>query len=566
VRQHQQKKQNKMAYNQEQIDDILSRAAENSGGAFSYEKGKGLKRLKDIKQPRSLTSRDLEDTPRFQSASLPMSNRVGGELARFETQTEDNFTRRLQEQKDSSQMNEEGSFLELLKATYDAPTESGLQSKEYGRKDGVDSIQKELDSIDDQLKAEQHALRRQIEKTQTEAGLTKGQVNQAVSETERVSLRKQADLSVIREGIQGKFDSAKAIADRAIDAEMEFTQREIDLLSMSYERNKELFDRDEQRLFQTKLADRERALAEQKSETQLISDLSIQALTDGAPTSIVTAMRNAKTVEEAISMGGSYIGSLDRQKQALEIQKLNKEIANTGLNITNIEAGKYSGALSVILGSEKFTKEQKAAITNAINNGQDPAAVIKNQAKNIMGQTAATKLDNYETAKAQLESIDSLLSDYYTKGGTTNIFTGNYEKTLNKLGEVNNPELVDIATNIAAALQIYRNAVSGTAYSVQEGRDIASIFPGINKTQGLNEAILSGRMKAFETTIDSTYRNTLGTSYDDVKESKEKSVTDAKTKIINAGKINPQIQDRISQILADDPDMSWEDLALLLNI
>jgi len=555
-----------MAYNQEQIDDILSRAAENSGGAFSYEKGKGLKRLKDIKQPRSLTSRDLEDTPRFQSASLPMSNRVGGELARFETQTEDNFTRRLQEQKDSSQMNEEGSFLELLKATYDAPTESGLQSKEYGRKDGVDSIQKELDSIDDQLKAEQHALRRQIEKTQTEAGLTKGQVNQAVSETERVSLRKQADLSVIREGIQGKFDSAKAIADRAIDAEMEFTQREIDLLSMSYERNKELFDRDEQRLFQTKLADRERALAEQKSETQLISDLSIQALTDGAPTSIVTAMRNAKTVEEAISMGGSYIGSLDRQKQALEIQKLNKEIANTGLNITNIEAGKYSGALSVILGSEKFTKEQKAAITNAINNGQDPAAVIKNQAKNIMGQTAATKLDNYETAKAQLESIDSLLSDYYTKGGTTNIFTGNYEKTLNKLGEVNNPELVDIATNIAAALQIYRNAVSGTAYSVQEGRDIASIFPGINKTQGLNEAILSGRMKAFETTIDSTYRNTLGTSYDDVKESKEKSVTDAKTKIINAGKINPQIQDRISQILADDPDMSWEDLALLLNI
>lgn len=174
-------------------------------------------------------------------------------------------------------------------------------------------------------------------------------------------------------------------------------------------------------------------------------------------------------------------------------------------------------ATNIILGSDKFTKDQKASIAQAIQSGQDPLAVIKNQAKNIMGQTNATKLDNYETAKAQMLDIQSALAQYYAAGGKTNVFKGNYEKTINKLGEINDPNLVGIATQIQAALQVYRNAVSGTAYSVQEGKDIGSIFPGINKSEGLNDAIIQGRIKAFDTTIDGSYRNVLGGTYDQLK-------------------------------------------------
>lgn len=209
------------------------------------------------------------------------------------------------------------------------------------------------------------------------------------------------------------------------------------------------------------------------------------------------------------------------QMQAAQIRKLNTEIQSLGVppinSSKNPQAGQYSQALGVILGSGKFTKDQAAAVVRGINSGEDPVAVIKNQAKNIMGQTLATDLDKYETARAQLDSIDTLLKDYYASGGKTGVFTGNYEKIINKLGQVDDPRLVEIATNIAAALQIYRNAVSGTAYSVQEGKDIASIFPGINKSEGLNNAILSGRRKAFETSIDAKYRNTLGSAYDALK-------------------------------------------------
>lgn len=173
-------------------------------------------------------------------------------------------------------------------------------------------------------------------------------------------------------------------------------------------------------------------------------------------------------------------------------------------------ASPYAGVIGTILASGKFTKAQAAAITDAINGGEDPLTVIKNNAKNIMGQTEATSVSKFETAEQSLKDLQKNLSDFYAAGGNTNIFSGNYEKVLNKLGAVNSPDLVDLATQIQSNLQIYRNAISGTAYSAQEGADISSIFPGINKTEGLNNAILSGRMKAFDSQIDSAYGSAIG--------------------------------------------------------
>ena len=176
-------------------------------------------------------------------------------------------------------------------------------------------------------------------------------------------------------------------------------------------------------------------------------------------------------------------------------------------------------ALSVILGSANFTKQQKADLVNAVNNGADPFTVLKNQAKNIMGQTLATSLSNNEKARDSLEDLDTQLKKFYALGGSTNLFSGNMETAINKLGTVSDPKLVELATQIQSTLQIYRNAVSGTAYSVQEGKDIASIFPGINKTEGLNQSIINGRMMSFDSVIDSAYKGVLGDVYEQFKAS-----------------------------------------------
>lgn len=170
-----------------------------------------------------------------------------------------------------------------------------------------------------------------------------------------------------------------------------------------------------------------------------------------------------------------------------------------------------AAALSTILGSGKFTKDQTAQITKAINNGEDPFTVIKNQAKNIMGQTEATKLTSYEAADNAMKDLQQNIQAFYDGGGDTGLIKGNLETANNRLfGATGDPKKVELATQVAISLQAYRNAISGTAYSEQEGQDISAVFPGINKSQGLNTAVINGRLKADSSIIDGIYKTALG--------------------------------------------------------
>jgi hypothetical protein len=224
-----------------------------------------------------------------------------------------------------------------------------------------------------------------------------------------------------------------------------------------------------------------------------------------------------------LSMTGGDAYTTNKIEQALGLGNggLAKLAGGSGTNVTPTGTidPKEAEAINIILGSGKFTKDQSNAIRNSISNGEDPFAVIKNQAKALMTGANQTKIESYETSQDALNNIEKTLKEFYGAGGKTNIFTGNYEKVVNKLGEVSDPKLVELATQIQQNLQIYRNAVSGTAYSVQEGADIASIFPGINKTQGLNQAIINGRKAAFKDGIDGAYRGVLGKVYDQFKQS-----------------------------------------------
>lgn len=214
--------------------------------------------------------------------------------------------------------------------------------------------------------------------------------------------------------------------------------------------------------------------------------------------------------------GGYYQQAYDPATNSYKISPVTRGTGSGGGSIPSTVNPELTAVLNTILGSGKFTAQQTKAITTAIASGEDPFTVVKNQAKALMGSSVASDVTKYETARNTMTDLQSNLSAFYAAGGKTNIFDGNYEKAINKLGEISNPDLVDLAVQIQAQLQVYRNAVSGTAYSVQEGKDIASIFPGINKTQGLNDAIVKGRLKAFDSTIDGTYRAVLGSGYDNL--------------------------------------------------
>lgn len=306
----------------QQIKDINQKVS-----GLNKERGTNLQGLGEI--PETVTSKEL-NAPAVDVPTPSPYTGITGELANIESQT-DSFTKDLQTKTEQAQKGEQTSFEELLSQAITSPTESQVQSKLYGKKGGVDDVEKELNDINSQLRAEQQALRRRIESIQdNKAGLFGGAVQDEVNRVERESLRKQADLAVIQQSIQGRFDSAKTIADRAIKAEMEFEQKKLDLAELAYNRNKSLFDKSEQRLFETRQADRQRKLDQEEKNLKEISDLSIKALEDGAPSSIVSAMRGAKTPEEAIRIGGRYIGALDRQTKGLAARKALIDLAKDG--------------------------------------------------------------------------------------------------------------------------------------------------------------------------------------------------------------------------------------------
>lgn len=413
----------------------------------------------------------------------------------------------------------------------------------------VDPLEKDLKDINQQILAEQVANRHQIEKLQKENpnGLYGGALQDEINRINQASVSKQADLSIIQMARQGRYDSAKQIADRKVAVQLEQNQQELQALKLNYEDNKDQFTKDEQRQYEAAIKKSDQAYEEKKTALKTLSDTKLDLLKaaneQNAPTAVLAAINAAQTPEEAINVagkfGGDMIGQAIKKAQLAninsEIAKRNRESSTTIPTVTNPEASKYTGALNVILGSDKFTKDQKTSLVNSINSGEDAISVIKNQAKNIMGQTEATTVTKYETAKSSLLDIQKNLADFYARGGKTNIFSGSYEKVINKLGDVNDPNLVDLATQIQANLQVYRNAVSGTAYSEQEGKDINSIFPGINKTEGLNQAIINGRLKAFDSTIDGTYKSVLGKSYDAVKQAEVTAKSSAATPTVPTG-------------------------------
>jgi hypothetical protein len=273
--------------------------------------------------------------------------------------TTDTFLRDLSKQRETTETTKNTSLQAYLDSLM-APGEVAQTAAQYATEGGVDAIQQELDTVNNQILQEQNALRRKIERIQSSGG---GLASGAEAETynlERESLAKQADLYVIQMGVQGRFDSAKTIADRAVAAQLESAKQRQDILGLLYQDNKEQFTKAEQREFETKQADRNRVIEEEASNKKSIYELAIQAQMDGAPTAVVQQMMSAKSKEEALGIGGQYIGALDREQKRASI------------------AANYA---SIDLAERKFQYEQqKDALTAELEAMEAAGTITKEQA------------------------------------------------------------------------------------------------------------------------------------------------------------------------------------------
>jgi len=372
------------------------------------------------------------------------------------------------------------------------------------KKSGLDQLDEEIIDAQTVIEGTEDDIRNEIE--QAGGFGTDSQVQALSLSRNKVLLKNYNNLVALRESKANTLDRMmnfaekdRAYADSQFDRMLNYDMQMLNYRDKFIQNARDQYNKYDPAQLNAMLAGNPRQLAFAED---------IMGLGRGGLAKLASVKTTAQKLDEAQLYG-----------QQLQNQKLKQEISGTegGGTLGTVDP-KKAQAINTILGSGKFTKDQASAIRNAITNGEDPFTVIKNQAKALMTGANQTKIESYETSQDALNNIEQTLKEFYANGGNTNIFRGTYEKTVNKLGEVKDPKLVELATQIQQNLQIYRNAVSGTAYSVQEGADIASIFPGITKTEGLNKAIISGRKQAFKDGIDGAYRATLGSTYDQFKQ------------------------------------------------
>jgi len=275
----------------------------------------------------SLNSTTLADTPAAILTPPKPATEAIGLSAAIQSQT-DNFVKNLERQAKQAEQATSGSMTKYLEGLASQQGLASLTSEAYDGA-GVNARESELQDINNQIIAEQVSLQRRLEALdKNPTGMLRGALEDEKARITTESVRKQADLSVIQMARQGRFDSAKAIADRAIAAQLEVQQNKLEALRITYERNQHIFDKREQRAFEAVQAEREDAVAFRREQLQQISDLSLNALQNGAPSAVAAQMRQARTVEEAMQIGGQYVGLLDRQQAALQMANTRSLIAD----------------------------------------------------------------------------------------------------------------------------------------------------------------------------------------------------------------------------------------------
>lgn len=129
-------------------------------------------------------------------------------------------------------------------------------------------------------------------------------------------------LSSVAAALQGNITLAQASAKDAVDKEFADEEADLEALWFDYNANKDELERSDKKAatqLEQYLGERARLLTEKKDERAGIIALAQQAALDGAPGDVITQITQATIQEEALRLGGRYIGALDRQAKLQSI-------------------------------------------------------------------------------------------------------------------------------------------------------------------------------------------------------------------------------------------------------
>lgn len=295
-------------------------------------------RISSVRADNTITSESLAPQAEVQVTDPQTGTAMAGLGGALEAQT-DSFAQGLTDTRKQREAASAGSTRDYQSLVANRTGLEGF-SLQADQDAGVFEADSALQDINNELRTEQLARRRSNELITSTGGQSKGQAQSQINNVNRDSYSKQADMAIVQLAAQGRFNSASALADRKAKAMFEQEQNQIDAAKITYEDNKDLWEKAEQREFETALTDRTNRVQAEKEQMQVVQKLAIDALNGGAPQDIVSQMMKSKTLADASALGGQFVGALDREQQRASINA-----SNAGTRSSNASAALDEKAL-----------------------------------------------------------------------------------------------------------------------------------------------------------------------------------------------------------------------------
>ena len=369
----------------------------------------------------------------YSHASIPgnVTNSIANEYTNLQTQYNN------QQNAQQTNANDQISLMDMLsgrtKDTQVAQENAGVTTE----KANLDKYTQQLADLNSQassLNREAQAIPLQIQQNATGTGATdRGVAPQEagalrLNAIKALSLGQQADIASANfTGSQIRLQSAKDKAQQIVDLKYKPMEDRIATLQRQYELNKDTLtgiDKKRTEALQVSLKREADKLAEDKKNETDIQNMLVNASSQGAPSSLVTRARTAKTPADASMILGQYAGDYWGMKTKIaqynkilaETDKTNQETRLGGAVTTSGVAGNSpahswltqynSGAMSLEdiyskIGSSKTAESTKNQLSQLIANQggkrvipMDDAQItaINQQIKNIDDLTTADKL------------------------------------------------------------------------------------------------------------------------------------------------------------------------------
>lgn len=534
-----------MAPTQSQIDNLTQQAQRIQQGINKYAKSKGvnLKRTGSSYTVEPINAEMLRPTtPMNITPATPATGAIGmmESLAGMAQSNASQYTQNLQNKAQELKAPTESLLDQYNRSIMGQKGETQATSEAYA--DTVDPIQRELNDINQQILSEQQANRRRIQALEKNPqGMFGGNLQSEIQRVNNESLAKQADLSVIQMGIQGRYDSAKEIADRAVAVKMEQQRNYLDALKFNYEENKELFTTAEQRAFEAAQSDRERALDREEADLKTISDISLELLKAGN-SAVAAKVRTAKTVEEAMKLAGSSLGTLNN-----EIKEINGRTA-----LVN----KITGAVKYLDGGESTENQYSITQDMFSQDGGDDVVSKISQIIKLSGAKPSEQTNNAINVIAGIKS--------FADANTDGTFPGLAPVRLAP-GKFKTPEQIANLASIEAINLKVQQWASGAALTDAQTKQVARLTP----KKGDTDKQVRAKTNELTNYMLSQVRGQLaGQGIDFVPEKidlfKPKPVTpEQKLKTFYE---NPQYKTQIEQAISIFPEYSADEILQIMGL